>query len=149
MTETQNVPAAIRCSDADRERTSARLRDAAAEGRLSMDELEDRLGETYAARYHHELEVLVADLPPAAASAVAPTGWRAILAALWVQLRSEFLLLLGRRGRGWTGRRVVLAVIAGIFLAGVMLSALYGFGGEHHGFEQHGLHGGGFERDGF
>jgi hypothetical protein len=52
----------LRASDADRERTAGLLRDAAGDGRLSVDELEERLHTMYATRTHAELEALVADL---------------------------------------------------------------------------------------
>lgn len=54
----------LRVSDADRERTAERLRSAAAEGRLSPDELEERLERAFGARTFAELEPVVADLPP-------------------------------------------------------------------------------------
>lgn len=52
----------LRASDTDRERTADLLRRAAGEGRLTMDELEERLHTTYAARTHRELEGLTADV---------------------------------------------------------------------------------------
>jgi Domain of unknown function (DUF1707) len=54
----------LRASDADREGTADRLRRAAGEGRLSADELEERLEAAFAARTAGELAPLVADLPP-------------------------------------------------------------------------------------
>jgi hypothetical protein len=54
---------ALRASDADREVTAERLRAAAVEGRLTPDELEQRVGAALAAGTYGELEVLVADLP--------------------------------------------------------------------------------------
>jgi DUF1707 SHOCT-like domain len=56
-------PPALRASDADREGAADRLRHAAAEGRLTVDELEARLHDVYAARTQAELQPLVADLP--------------------------------------------------------------------------------------
>jgi hypothetical protein len=56
---------ALRIGDADRERVADRLRRAAGEGRLSPEELEERLEAAFAARTVAELEPLVADLPPA------------------------------------------------------------------------------------
>lgn len=53
----------LRASDADREHVAERLRNAAAEGRLSAEELEHRLGAALCARTYGELGVLVADLP--------------------------------------------------------------------------------------
>ncbi|MFF5895723.1 DUF1707 domain-containing protein [Streptomyces argenteolus] len=53
----------MRASDAERERVAETLREAVAEGRLEMDEFEQRLDATYRARTHGELEPLVRDLP--------------------------------------------------------------------------------------
>jgi hypothetical protein len=61
----------LRASDADREQTAERLRRAAGEGRLTVEELEERLHAVYEARTHAELAPLVADVPedPSAAHA--------------------------------------------------------------------------------
>jgi hypothetical protein len=48
---------------ADRERTVGTLRAAFAEGRLSQDELEERIARAYAARTYADLWALTADLP--------------------------------------------------------------------------------------
>jgi hypothetical protein len=61
----------FRASDAERERVATLLRDHAAEGRLDVDELDERLRQAYAARTRGHLEVLTADLPPAAPAAPA------------------------------------------------------------------------------
>ena len=53
----------LRASDADREQIAERLRKAAAEGRLLAEELEQRIGATFAARTYGELDALVDDLP--------------------------------------------------------------------------------------
>ena len=53
----------LRASDADRERTAERLRLASGEGRLTAEELEERLERAFGARTDTELEPLVADLP--------------------------------------------------------------------------------------
>ncbi|MGH8775157.1 MAG: DUF1707 SHOCT-like domain-containing protein [Jiangellaceae bacterium] len=71
-------PPEMRASDADRERITAVLRDAHADGRLPQDELLERLEATYRARTYGELDHLVADLPrprpPAAAVAPRPVA---------------------------------------------------------------------------
>ena len=64
-------PKGLRASDSDRDRIAEILRDAAGEGRLGMDELDDRLSAVYAAKTYGELEPIVQDLP-AAGSANAP-----------------------------------------------------------------------------
>ncbi len=129
----------VRCSDADRERTGARVRDAAGEGFLTMDELDDRLAGTYAARYRHQLVALVADLPYG--EPAAPAGWRAVLSAVWAQLGADAALLLGRGGTGWTRRRIVLAVLVLLFAGFIVASAVHGFGGGGEGIERHGFEG--------
>jgi hypothetical protein len=48
---------------ADRERTAGVLRAGFTEGRLSQDELDDRIGRAYAARTYGELWTLTSDLP--------------------------------------------------------------------------------------
>jgi Domain of unknown function (DUF1707)/2TM domain len=53
----------VLASDGDRERTAERLRAASGEGRLTAEELEERLERAFAARTDAELEPLVADLP--------------------------------------------------------------------------------------
>ncbi|MET7368047.1 DUF1707 domain-containing protein [Streptomyces sp. NPDC005566] len=63
----------MRASDAERERVAETLREAVAEGRLEMDEFEQRLDATYKARTHGELEPIVRDLP-VPGTAVAPLG---------------------------------------------------------------------------
>ncbi len=52
-----------RASDAEREQVVTRLRDASAEGRLTLEELADRTALAYAARSHAELVRLTDDLP--------------------------------------------------------------------------------------
>jgi hypothetical protein len=52
----------LRASDADREHTAELLRQAAGEGRLDVDELEERLSTVYRTRTQRELDALVADV---------------------------------------------------------------------------------------
>jgi hypothetical protein len=65
-----------RASDADRERVAAALTRAGGDGRLDVEELEERLQLAYAARTHADLEALLADLgadaSDAAGTAVGP-----------------------------------------------------------------------------
>jgi Domain of unknown function (DUF1707) len=53
----------IRAADADRERTAERLRQSHADGRLDMDEFQQRLERCYAAKTLGQLGELVKDLP--------------------------------------------------------------------------------------
>jgi hypothetical protein len=56
-------PAAIRASDADRDRIADILREALAEGRLNAEEHSERIDAVYRAKTVGELEPLVRDLP--------------------------------------------------------------------------------------
>ena len=81
--ETQGAPAwpaaagpRTLASDADRDTTASLLNAALAEGRLTADEHDKRLGGAYAARTWQQLDQLTADLPapPAAATGQAAPG---------------------------------------------------------------------------
>ncbi|MFI7679619.1 DUF1707 domain-containing protein [Actinophytocola sp. NPDC049390] len=56
-------PREMRVSNADREHVAQVLNDAMAEGRLTVEELEERLDKVYAAKVFRDLEPLVRDLP--------------------------------------------------------------------------------------
>ncbi|MEV6153275.1 DUF1707 domain-containing protein [Nonomuraea sp. NPDC052129] len=87
----------IRASDGDREVVAERLSSALAEGRLSMQEYDDRLGRAFQAVTYGELADLLGDLPrakakpqPAPRGATVPAGllatlprWLRILWAIW------------------------------------------------------------------
>src|SRR5579862_4593305 len=63
----------LRASDADRERVADVIREAAGDGRLTMEELDERLDSVYAAKTYAELEPITKDLPaPGSASVPAP-----------------------------------------------------------------------------
>ena len=53
----------MRASDADRERVANILREAAGDGRLTMEELDERLDAVYTAKTYAELEPITRDLP--------------------------------------------------------------------------------------
>jgi hypothetical protein len=77
----------LRASDADREQVAGILRDALAEGRLDMEEFEERLDATYKARTYGELTPITRDLPAAGVTVPA------------VSLTKEPVA-----GPGWSGR---------------------------------------------
>lgn len=70
----------MRASDADRERVVAFLRDRCSEGRLSADELSQRVEEAYVARTFAELESLLRDLPGWPFPPAAPAPFEGTLA---------------------------------------------------------------------
>jgi len=76
MPESSGGVPALRASDEEREAVVARLQTAAAEGRLTLDELAERLETALSAVTRPELEPLTSDLPDRSA-AVAPSSARA------------------------------------------------------------------------
>lgn len=70
-----------RASDTEREQVVVRLRDASAEGRLTLEELADRTALAYRARSHAELAPLTEDLPGAVApvSRRKPVRWTVVV----------------------------------------------------------------------
>lgn len=65
-------PAQLRISDADRHRVAEVLRRAAGEGRLELDELDERLEQTFAAKTYADLVPITIDLHQPAPGAHAP-----------------------------------------------------------------------------
>ncbi|MFE6700615.1 DUF1707 domain-containing protein [Streptomyces sp. NPDC057718] len=61
----------LRASHDDREAVVEQLRDAAAEGRIDLDELDSRLEQALTSKTYAELAVLTADLPQSLSSAAA------------------------------------------------------------------------------
>ena len=60
--------------DADRDRVVQRLQLAVSEGRLTLDEYDDRVRQTYAARVFADFEAIVGDLPEPDAAPVFDAG---------------------------------------------------------------------------
>ena len=67
-------PSLLRISDNDRQQVADVLRDAAGEGRIDLEELDERLGLTWAAKTYGDLVPITADLhlPGRPQAAVAP-----------------------------------------------------------------------------
>jgi Domain of unknown function (DUF1707) len=66
----------LRASDADRDAVVDRLREAAGEGRLEPDELEQRVDGALRARTYGELAEFLADLPGDGRQSLSLTPWR-------------------------------------------------------------------------
>jgi hypothetical protein len=65
-------PRSLRAADSDRDRVAEQLRQAAAEGRITFDELDERVSLAYAAKTFADLDAITSDLPGAAVSAPVP-----------------------------------------------------------------------------
>jgi hypothetical protein len=81
----------LRASDADREEVAERLRTAHAEGRLDLAELQQRLGQCFAARTAGQLTALVRDLPRPADAGRGGPGWNTAVSR---RLRAFAVLLI-------------------------------------------------------
>jgi hypothetical protein len=95
----------IRTSDTEREQVAAILRAALTEGRLDLEEGDQRLARAYAATYRDELAPLTADLPSG--------GWEALA-------RTPEALQAARRGLRRHGS--IVAIIAGLLVGAWILS---------------------------
>ncbi|MBV9196559.1 MAG: DUF1707 domain-containing protein [Solirubrobacterales bacterium] len=85
-------PRGLRASDQEREQTAQQLREHFAAGRLSEEELDDRVQAAYRAQTHHDLHGLVSDLPRLPAT---PAQQRAELAARRHALQRRLLQQAG------------------------------------------------------
>ncbi|WAP56272.1 DUF1707 SHOCT-like domain-containing protein [Streptomyces sp. S465] len=114
-------PAGMRASDAERERIAEILREAVAEGRLDMEEFEERLGAAYAARTHGQLEPLVRDLPvpgtavpaPLSAEAAGPAvrgGWAGRIGGAPTSKWAVAIMGGFQRKGTWTAPRAFTAI---------------------------------------
>src|SRR5215469_16932287 len=109
----------MRVSDADREQAAEVLRDAAGQGRLSMDELDERLELAYAAKTYADLAVVTHDLPQTGSAPGAVSG--AVAGRIGGTPRNKFsvAILSGARRMGsWVLPRsyVAVAVMGGVEL---------------------------------
>lgn len=99
--------AEVRASDDERHRTAELLGEHAATGRITLGELEDRVGRAYSARTHAELAALTVDLPAPSQ----PEPERERKASRW------FIAVMGgsHRRNGWrlSGQMNVVAIMGG------------------------------------
>jgi len=128
----------IRVSDADREQVTARLREHFADGRLTSEELDERITAALNAKTYGDLRRVMADLPdPALATpqpGPVPPPWTG-RAPYAYRRRPRFLPLLlvalifavvlpGAGFVAFTLLKVLLVIGLAIFLTGVVAAAL-------------------------
>lgn len=147
--------ASMRASSADRERAVDVLKAGFAEGRLTQDEYNDRMGRAYAARTYGELATLTADLPAGASPLPAwpvpayqppPSGTNSMAIASMVLGVAEFftagltaipavvcghiarrqMKLTSQRGDGLATSGLVLGYMAIIFWSVLIAASLVG-----------------------
>jgi Domain of unknown function (DUF1707) len=124
----------VRVGDADREAIAAQLREHYADGRLTLDELNERLDQTFAAKTRADLNVVMRDLPHVArpftdapAARFGNTGWQGqAQPGLTGQSGWDYGAGSGRRcGRAAFAPLLVLMWVALVFGA----VTLFGIGG--------------------
>jgi hypothetical protein len=114
----------VRVGDADREGVAAQLREHYADGRLTLDELNERLDQAFAAKTRADLNTVLRDLPhtarPAAGGpygAMQPTGMSS--GGGWDQGNA-----------GWSRRPfAALVPLMGLVWAFIILGSVFMFGG--------------------
>ncbi len=134
----------VRVGDADRDAIAAQLREHYADGRLTLDELNERLDQTFAARTATDLNEVMRDLPhvprPAPGPLVGSTGsgWDSdggysrrsrpfaafapMMGLVWAFLIVGAVLLFGLGGGD---RPLAIVVLLAVF---ALLKRLFGFG---------------------
>jgi Domain of unknown function (DUF1707)/Cell wall-active antibiotics response 4TMS YvqF len=111
----------MRVSDSDREQAADVLREAAGQGRISLDELDERLESTYAAKTYADLAAVTHDLPPSGRMPVPPVQGLTQAGRIGGTPRSTFSVAImsgARRAGRWVVPRsyVSVAVMGGIEL---------------------------------
>jgi hypothetical protein len=110
----------MRVSDADRERAAEVLREAAGQGRISIDELDERLDLAHAAKTYADLAAVTSDLPQGGA-ALDPAGGGVPASRIGGTPRNKVSIAImsgARRMGSWVLPRsyVAVAVMGGIEL---------------------------------
>jgi hypothetical protein len=120
----------LRISDADREHAAERLREHFADGRLTSDELDDRLAAVFSARTAGDLRRVRADLPGPAPAGHAPPGPGAPGAgsrwpgARWPG-RPRAAAAYGRRGVAFRRRPRILPLVLVALLLAVLIPGAF------------------------
>lgn len=123
----------VRVGDADREAIAAQLREHYADGRLTLEELNERLDQTFAAKTKADLNTVMRDLPQAARPAAGtPYGGTAWQGPGWTGP------MTGRPGQdyGWSGQGSqrtrgtcnAFAPLMGLVWLGLIVGGVFLFG---------------------
>lgn len=113
----------MRASRADREQAIDTLKAAFVQGRLSKDELDERVARALVPQTYAELALLTKDLPPGLTPAVPPQESSAARAGVYVTIVAGLFLIAAISNGSWNPLIVLGAVL---FLSPVWLLALAG-----------------------
>ena len=91
----------LRVSDSEREEVATQLRDHAAEGRLTPDELDERMGKALSARTGADLDVLLVDLPRKRPAPPRGEGLRSFSLVAGVALLVSAVVIAAGVGHVW------------------------------------------------
>ena len=134
----------MRVGDAERETAAAELREHFASGRLTQDELNERLDRAFAAKTRGDLHALMIDLPSSAAgwaagaaASSAPSGGSGFggSGARWIGPGAGYGGRPGGAGYGWQryGRRTAGTLVASFVMLWALLAVgllgIFGIGG--------------------
>ncbi|MEV0646571.1 DUF1707 domain-containing protein [Phytomonospora sp. NPDC050363] len=111
----------MRASNADREQVVERLRTALNEGRLNLDEFDERVSQAYGAQTYADLKPLLSDLPPpapSAKSAITPSPLLALDPGAEKKARRRERERRAVR-KGWTGWLGMSVLVTGLWFIGV------------------------------
>jgi hypothetical protein len=110
-------PSQLRISDQDRHQVAEVLRQAAGEGRIDLEELDQRLDATYAARTYADLVPITLDLPAAPSTQVparpAPAGPSPVVAGPREERHLAILGGLERKGEWVVPEHLTVAAFLG------------------------------------
>ncbi|HEX3753274.1 MAG TPA: DUF1707 domain-containing protein [Streptosporangiaceae bacterium] len=112
-----NLNDRMRISDSDRDQVAAQLRDYYAEGRLTTEELDERVTAALSAKTAGDLRRLMSDLPSPAPAAGAPSGPGAQSYGAWPNRGPQWA---GRPYRRRRGPRL-LPILLLLFVAAILL----------------------------
>jgi Domain of unknown function (DUF1707) len=134
-------PPRLRASDAEREQIAQILRTAMTEGRLTLEEGEERLGAVYAARFRDELGPLTTDLPDGGRRSPAESPQDRAADRSYLSRHATVVVLIAAILTGaWalSGAQFFWPVIPLIFLSiGLARHARYGRRWPHHHWQHH------------
>ena len=111
-------PSQLRISDEDRHKVAELLRDAAGEGRIDLDELDQRLEATYAAKTYGDLVPITIDLPAHPQQPATPVVRRETLPATAIHENSVSIMGDCTRKGAWLvpARHNAFALMGGVTL---------------------------------
>src|SRR5262249_62179218 len=108
----------MRGGDTDREQAANVLREAAGQGRISMDELDERLELAYAAKTYADLSAVTHDLPQAG-TALSQAGVAPAADRIGGTARNKFSIAIMSGGRRVGAWGVPRPYVAGAVLGGL------------------------------